>query len=154
MSVSLPPSISARTETTGTGPVDAASLNDGRAVHGIDLVEVSRIAQLLDEHPDRFVARCFTEGERRYAEASKRRAEHFAARFAAKEAVLKALGTGLTRGISWTDIEVTRDHAGAPGILLHGPAAEHAARLGIRRWLISLSHAGSFAMASVIGVAA
>ena len=119
--------------------------------HGVDLVEIARIERMLDEHGDRFVARCFTVGERDYADASTAvRGERFAARFAAKEAVLKALGTGLRDGIDWTDIDVRRDGAGRPSLSLSRRAAEIAASLGIDAWAISLSHAGGMAMASVI----
>ncbi len=120
-------------------------------LHGIDIVEVSRIARLRAEHPERFLDRCFTPAEQAYAQGSSRRLdEHLAARFAAKEAVLKALGTGLTGGIAWTDIEVTRDAAGRPGLALRGEAARHAARLSVASWILSLSHTGEMAVASVI----
>jgi holo-[acyl-carrier protein] synthase len=122
--------------------------------HGIDIVDVARIARLVSEHGDRFFERCFTQTERDYANSGgRRRDEHLAARFAAKEAVLKALGTGLREGIAWTDIEVTRAATGEPGIELHGQAAAAATRRGIDRWLISLSHTNGIAMASVIGLA-
>jgi holo-[acyl-carrier protein] synthase len=121
--------------------------------HGVDLVEVDRIAALRAAHADRFLSRCFTAKERDYAlRASKRADEHFAARFAAKEAVLKALGSGLRGGLAWTDIEVTRDGLGAPGLALHNRAAERAAALGVVSWSISLSHTSRFAVASVIGL--
>lgn len=123
------------------------------AGHGIDLVEVARIARLIDEHGQRFLDRCFTPHEQRCAEGTKRRDEHLAARFAAKEAVLKALGTGLSGGIAWTDIEVVRQDSGAPSIQLHNEAAKLAASSGISRWLISLTHTGGHAAASVIAVA-
>jgi holo-[acyl-carrier protein] synthase len=119
--------------------------------HGVDLVEIARIERMLDDHGDRFSARCFTEEERAYAEASAAvRGERYAARFAAKEAVLKALGTGLRDGIEWTDIEVRRSAAGAPCVELTGRAADIARSLGIGSWSLSLSHAGGMAMASVI----
>ncbi len=118
--------------------------------HGIDAVEVARIGRLLDERGERFGERCFTGAERAYADSSRRRIEHYAARFAAKEAVMKALGTGWAQGVGWTDIEVTRDDAGRPGVRLHGVAAEIAGRLGITRWSISLTHTGTVAVASVI----
>jgi holo-[acyl-carrier protein] synthase len=120
--------------------------------HGVDLVEVSRIAEMVDQHGDHFLQRCFTPGERAYAESRKRRAEHLAARFAAKEAVLKALGTGWRSGIAWTDVEVVLDPAGAPGVGICGRAAEVASELGITGWRLSLSHAGGFAMASAIAL--
>ena len=119
--------------------------------HGVDLVEVARIAALLDEHGPRFVERCFTEAEQAYAESGRRhRAERYAARFAGKEAVLKALGTGWRQGIAWRNVEVRRQPSGRPTLALSGGCAEWAARLGIVEWHLSLSHAGGFAVASVI----
>jgi holo-[acyl-carrier protein] synthase len=119
--------------------------------HGIDLVEERRIAAMLADHGERFLERVFTERERAYAESSQAlRAERFAARFAAKEAVLKALGTGWSGGIAWQEVEVTRGAGGAPGIQLHGRAAEVAKSLGIGRWHLSLSHAAGFSIASAI----
>lgn len=120
--------------------------------HGIDLVEVTRIADLRKRHPARFVERCFTSNERAYCLGRRREPEHLAVRFAAKEAVLKALGTGLVGGLHWTDIEVHRNADGKPTIQLHNLAAEHAARLGVKHWLLSLSHTDTMATASVIGV--
>lgn len=120
--------------------------------HGIDLVEVARIRAMLDEHGQRFLDRCFTPAEQAYKADSRRRIEHLAARFAAKEAVLKALGTGLTGGIAWTDIEVVSTASGAPQIVLHGSARAAAASLGITSWVISLTHTDSLAMASVIAL--
>jgi holo-[acyl-carrier protein] synthase len=105
---------------------------------------------MLNRHGDRFLTRCFTKAERDYAGQHKRRAEHLAARFAAKEAVMKALGTGLQHGIAWTDIAVDRSASGAPFITLTGEAASTAARLGLRRWALSLSHTGTMAIASVV----
>lgn len=121
--------------------------------HGIDIVETARVAQLLARHPDRARQRLFTPTELDYAAGKKREIEHLAARFAAKEAVLKALGTGWTGGLAWTDVEVTRDHAGRPGVALHGAAAALAADRGITTWLVSLSHTETHAVASVIGLA-
>lgn len=121
--------------------------------HGIDIVEVERIRGLIDRHGDRFLARCFTERELAYARTRpKRLAEHLAARFAAKEAVLKVLGTGLRHGIGWCDIEVVRQPSGQPTLRLTGMAAEIAGKRGIERWLISLSHVSSHATASAIGL--
>ena len=120
--------------------------------HGIDIVEVARIERMLRDHGDRFAARCFTEAEREYADrADRRRAEHYAARFACKEAVLKALGTGWKGGIEWTDIEVVRLADGRPQVRLSGRAAAIADDLGITHWHASLSHVGQAAIASVIG---
>jgi holo-[acyl-carrier protein] synthase len=121
--------------------------------HGIDIVEVPRIARMLEEHGERFLDRCFTGAEREYCLAGKRRDEHLAARFAAKEAVLKALGTGWKSGIAWTDVEVVRDPSGAPLVRLHGAAAAVAAERGIGSWSLSLSHTEGYAVASAIGTA-
>jgi holo-[acyl-carrier protein] synthase len=119
--------------------------------HGVDIVEVSRIREMIAAHPRRFVARVFTEHESARS-AGRRRAEHLAARFAAKEAVMKALGTGLSDGIAWTDIEVVSLPTGAPSVRLHGRAAEIASDRGIDDWLISLSHIETVALASVIAL--
>ena len=123
--------------------------------HGIDLVETSRIAEMLDEHGGRFVERCFTPSERAYADdGTRRRAERYAARFAAKEAVLKAIGTGWRDGISWQDVEVRRSPMGEPSIVLTGKCAEVASGLGIIDWRCSLSHTDMYAVASVIALGA
>ncbi len=126
--------------------------------HGVDLVEVARIERLLADHEPRFIERVFTDGERAYADANPaRRGEIFAARFAAKEAVLKAIGTGWSGGIAWTDVEVVRDDAGRPSVKITGEAAVAArTRFGDDpvAWFISLSHTGGFAMASVIAARA
>ncbi len=122
--------------------------------HGVDMVEVARVAAMLERHGDRAKRRIFTEDERAYCESnSKRCVEHYAARFAAKEAVFKALGTGWSGGIEWTDAEVVRDHSGKPSIALSSLAAEAARDLGIVQWSLSLTHTGSHAMASVIAMA-
>lgn len=121
-------------------------------VHGIDLVEISRVAELLERHGERFRERCFTEGEQSDADAGGAgRIARYAARFAMKEAVLKALGTGWSGGIEWTDVETRRAPSGQPILTLHGAAAERAAELGIRSWAVSMSHTGDLAMASAIG---
>lgn len=119
--------------------------------HGIDLVEVQRFARLLDHHGQRAEARLFTPAELDYASANRRRRhEHLAVRFAAKEAALKALGTGWSRGIAWTDVEITRDANGRPELGVTGRAAAIAEELGITRWHVSLTHVPGTAMASVI----
>jgi len=119
--------------------------------HGVDVVDIERIAVLLEAHGERFVRRVYTVDEQRYAEMSPvRRAERYAVRFAAKEAALKALGTGLRGGIHWTDIEIVGTLTGAPQLILHGEALAVATRRGIERWLVSLSHSGGIAVASVI----
>ena len=114
---------------------------------------MQRIGQMLERHGDRFLERCYTEAERAYADASaKRRDEHLAARFAAKEAALKAIGTGWRNGIAWTDIEVVRLPSGAPTLKVTGMAAQIAAELGVSGWLVSLSHTDTHAAASVIAI--
>jgi len=119
--------------------------------HGVDLAPVARIASMRERHSERFLARVFTPEEQAYASDRPRRIdEHLAARFAAKEATLKALGTGLTGGIRWTDISIERLESGAPTLRLRGAAAAAGERIGARRWVVSLSHAGGMAIASVI----
>jgi holo-[acyl-carrier protein] synthase len=131
----------------------SGSLSHLVIAHGVDLVQVARIERMLAEHGERFLDRVFTTGERAYAATSRtRQAEHLAGRFAVKEAVLKALGTGWSGGIAWTDIDVVRTAAGAPGIVLSGEAGEVAKRLGITRWLVSISHTELMAMGSVIAL--
>lgn len=120
--------------------------------HGIDLVEIARVAAMVERHGDRFLQRCFTAGERAYADTNTKRAnETLAARFAAKEAVLKAIGTGWRDGIAWTDIEVVRLPSGQPTLSITGEAAKVADGLGLTEWSISLSHTDTHAMASAIG---
>ena len=121
--------------------------------HGIDLVDVERIEEMLDRHGARFTNRCFTVREQAYCESSApSRAERYAARFAAKEAVLKALGTGLDGGISWTEIEVVRSESGSPRIELRERASQVAEAAGIRSWMLSLTHVEKLASASVIAL--
>ncbi len=119
--------------------------------HGIDLVEIARIEAMLHEHGPQFAARCFTENEQAYADSAPRmRAQRYAARFACKEAVLKALGTGWREGISWRDVEVVLEPSGQPKLALSGRCAELAHDMGIARWHVSLSHTPASAIASVI----
>ncbi|HXE51738.1 MAG TPA: holo-ACP synthase [Tepidisphaeraceae bacterium] len=121
--------------------------------HGIDIVETSRIRQLVEEHGQRFLDRCFTPLEQRYCDRNtKRRFEHLAGRFAAKEAVLKVLGTGWRGGIAWTDIEVRPEPSGQPKITLTGECLRIASELGISRWHVSISHIETHATASAIGL--
>lgn len=121
--------------------------------HGVDIVEVARIAEMLEAHANRFRERCFTSGEISYCESHPaRRCEHFAARFAAKEAALKALGTGWSEGIAWTDVEVVRSDSGAPSLVLHGPARLRAGSLGLATWSLSISHTRTLAIASVVAL--
>ena len=121
--------------------------------HGIDIVETSRIRKLVEEHGQHFLDRVFTLGEQRYcAQNTKRYFEHLAGRFAAKEAVLKVLGTGWRGGIAWTDIEVLREMSGQPRVLLTGECLRIAGELGISRWHLSISHIETHATASAIGM--
>jgi holo-[acyl-carrier protein] synthase len=120
--------------------------------HGVDIVEIARIEKMLADHGERFLERCFTDTERAYADSGdKRRAERYAARFAAKEAAMKALGTGWRDGISWRDFAVVREPSGRPSLAVTGRCAELAKELHIVSWRISLSHTSTLAMASVMG---
>jgi holo-[acyl-carrier protein] synthase len=123
--------------------------------HGIDIVETARIRQLVQEHGQRFLDRCFTAAEQSYCAANpKRYYEHLAGRFAAKEAVLKVLGTGWRGGIAWTDIEVVKEPSGQPKIVLSGESLKIASALGIAIWHVSISHIETHATASAIGLKA
>ena len=117
---------------------------------GVDMEEVSRIREAISRHGRIFLDRVFTSGEVAYCERHRDPAERYAARFAAKEAMMKALGTGWSKGVRWRDIEVTRKPGGRPTILLHGAAHEHAERMGARQISLSLTHSGNFALAEVI----
>jgi holo-[acyl-carrier protein] synthase len=120
---------------------------------GVDIVETARIQSSIDRFGDRFLRRIFTQGERDYCSAMPFPARHYGARFAAKEAVSKALGTGIGGKAGWRDIEVKRRETGEPFILLHGSAAEFAGALGILQALISLSHTEHYAVANAILIA-
>ena len=120
--------------------------------HGIDLVEIDRIRGALERHGDRFVKRLYTEGEQRQAGDGPLRVQFLAGRFAAKEAVMKALGTGWARGVSWTDIDVRRLPSGKPEVELRGKCREIAAGLGITAWDVTISHTAGHAAASAIAV--
>ena len=98
--------------------------------NGIDIVEVERIRDMVEKHGSGFLTKVFTEGEISYCKGRRRSSEHYAARFAAKEAVLKALGTGLRKGMSWRDIEVRKDPLAKPKIELSGGAADRVAAEG------------------------
>jgi len=120
--------------------------------HGIDIVETARIAALAEEHGERFLERCFTARELEYCQQRNRRYyEHLAGRFAAKEAVLKVLGTGWSGGIAWTDVEIVRTASGQPTVELSGECRRVAEERGINRWHLSISHIGTHATASAIG---
>lgn len=117
---------------------------------GTDLVAIARFERVLQERPERFVTRVFTESERSYCESKPNPAESYAARFAAKEAILKCLGTGWARGLGFQDIEVVRDELGAVAATLHGVAAERAKELGIAQVHVSISHAEDHALAFAV----
>jgi holo-[acyl-carrier protein] synthase len=117
---------------------------------GIDIAEVPRIRAAIDRFGDRFLQRVFTEGEIRYCQSKANRVERYAARFAAKEASMKALGTGWNHGVRWRDIEVARKPGSRPTIVFHGRAAEFAAKLGASNVALSLSHTAEQAIAQVI----
>ncbi len=117
---------------------------------GIDLVEVERVRRSIDRFGRRFVERVFTAGEIAYVEKRGGRHERYAARFAAKEAGMKALGTGWKRGVRWQDFEVANLPGGKPTLRFHGKAAEIARSLGVRTVSLSLTHTRSAALAQVI----
>ena len=117
---------------------------------GVDLAEVERIRAAVERYGERFLARVFTPGERAYAEATLKRYERYAARFAAKEAAMKAIGTGWKRGVRWQDFEVTNLPSGRPTLRFSGKAAEYAAEMGVREVWVSLTHTEGMALAQVI----
>ncbi len=116
---------------------------------GIDLAEVARVRQAIERHGERFLERIFTASERAYCQRYQSPWERYAARFAAKEAGMKALGTGW-RGVAWRDFEVSHEPGGRPRLELHGSARARAERLGIRRFSLSLTHTHEYAMAEVL----
>src|SRR5512142_3133444 len=107
---------------------------------GIDIIEVARVAATIERFGRRFLERVFTQAEIRYCDSKVNRAERYAARFAAKEAALKAIGTGWRNGIAWREVEVGHEPGGRPTIRFSGRAAEFAMRLGMKRAALSLSH--------------
>ena len=115
---------------------------------GVDFIEIDRVASVLDRYGDRFLRRVFTPGEIAYCRG---RAPNLAARFAAKEAVMKSLGTGF-RGVGWRDVEVVRAPSGAPSPRLHGRARRRAERLGVTEIAITLSHSRDYAMVVAVAV--
>ncbi len=117
---------------------------------GVDLCEVGRLEAAIVRHGERFLARIYTERERAYCESKPNRMERFAGRFAAKEAAMKAIGTGWSRGVGWHDFEVTRAASGQPIIRFHGMARKIAEELGVARALVSITHTRSMAMAQVV----
>ena len=114
---------------------------------GVDIIEIDRIQRVLERWGQRFLHRIYTESEIAYCRG---RAQNLAARFAAKEATMKALGTGL-RGVGWKDIEVVRDRGGAPSIRLYGRALLRGESLGVKELALSISHSREYAVAFVVG---
>jgi holo-[acyl-carrier protein] synthase len=117
---------------------------------GMDMAETSRIQEAVERHGERFLQRVFTSQEIAYCQQHRNRYERFAARFAAKEAAMKALGTGWRGGISWQDIEISNLPSGKPCLRLSGKALEFYRSLGGSRILVSLTHTGPYALAQVI----
>jgi holo-[acyl-carrier protein] synthase len=117
---------------------------------GVDIAEVPRVRESIERFGDRFLHRIFTDGEIQYCERKARRFESYAARFAAKEAGMKALGTGWSHGVRWRDIEVVRPKGQRPTIQFHGEAAAIAAKLGAKNIALSLTHTSDEALAHVI----
>src|SRR5208283_523141 len=113
---------------------------------GIDVVEIGRIQQAMDRYGQRFLNRVFCPKEQAYCLRKRNAAESFAARFAAKEAAAKALGTGMSHGVSWLEIEVVREPSGRPTLQFHGRAAHFASRLGVSHAALSLTHSNELAM--------
>ena len=116
-------------------------------ITGVDIIEIKRVEKVALSYGDRFLKRIYTDDEIKYCRG---RAPQLASRFAAKEAVMKALGTGI-RGVGWRDVEITRKRGMAPHIKLHGRAKKRASQIGLKGLAISLSHSKEFAVASVIG---
>jgi holo-[acyl-carrier protein] synthase len=121
--------------------------------HGIDLVETGRIAGMLEEHGDRFLEKLFTPAEVAYARSTRDMVEKLSGRFAAKEAILKLVGTGWRGKIAWTDIEVINNALGQPVVTLHGEVARIAGSMGINQISISITHTANFAIASAVALA-
>jgi len=119
---------------------------------GTDIIGCDRIAQMLEKHGELFLQKVFTPREIEYCSARKSAHQHYAGRWAAKEAVLKVLGTGWAKGIQWTDVEVINEASGAPTLLLANRAAEIAMEKGIRTVQISISHCKEYATAFAVGV--
>lgn len=117
---------------------------------GIDMVEIGRIRQSVERFGPRFLNRVFTQAEQAYCLRKRNAAESLAARFAAKEAGAKALGTGISRGVNWLEFEVVREPGGRPSLRFHGRAAEIAKQLGIAHVALSLTHTEDLSVASVV----
>ena len=119
---------------------------------GTDIVEIVRIGRMIERHGESFLNRVYTDEEIRYCQRRKEFYQHFAARWAAKESVMKTLGTGFIRGIGWQDIEVCVKKSGQPTIEIHGSAREFAQRLKIDDILITMSHCRAYATATAVAI--
>jgi holo-[acyl-carrier protein] synthase len=119
---------------------------------GTDIVECLRIGRMIEQHGELFLTRVYTAREIRYCQARKHATEHFAGRWAAKEAVLKCLGTGWRRGLCWTDMEVRNDPQGKPRVVIRGGARDQALQLHISEILLSISHCRAYATAYALAV--
>ena len=119
---------------------------------GIDIIELDRVRKVFARHPLRFVERVLTPRERERARQLRDPTTYLAGRFAAKECILKVLGTGLSQGISWQQVHVIREPSGAPAVYLSGKALERARRMGLGRILVSISHGKDYAIAQALGV--
>ena len=120
--------------------------------HGIDLVDFPRIKEMVERHGERFLNRIFTAAERDYADSNKNGTEKLAGRFAAKEAILKLMGTGWRGKIAWTDIEIINNPAGQPKVNLSGEVERISAGLGIKHISVSITHTANFAIASAVAL--
>ncbi|MFA5784172.1 MAG: holo-ACP synthase [Phycisphaerae bacterium] len=123
-----------------------------KIVQGIDLVDFPRIEQMVERHGQRFMDRVFTEAEQNYAYANKNKMEKLAGRFAAKEAILKLLGTGWRGKIAWTDIEIINNEMGQPLVNISGQVKEIADKMGISEISVSITHTANFAIASAAAI--
>ena len=121
--------------------------------HGIDLVDFGRIEKMLEKHSERFLERVFTSTEQADADKQKNRIEKLAGRFAAKEAVMKLIGTGWRDGIAWTDIEVVNNALGQPIVTITGKVKELADEKGVEQITLSITHTSNFAIASAVALA-
>jgi holo-[acyl-carrier protein] synthase len=121
--------------------------------HGIDLVDCPRIEEMMDRHGERFINRVFTKAEQAYAETNRNNIEKLAGRFAAKEAILKLVGTGWRGKIAWTDIEVVNNDVGQPEVTLSGEVRKIAEKLGVEHISVSITHTANFAIASAVALA-
>ena len=119
---------------------------------GTDIIECPRIGKMIEQHGELFLRRVYTDREIRYCQSRKHAIEHFAGRWAAKEAILKAIGTGWARGIAWTDLEVRSSFSGEPKVLVCGGAKDAALRRGIGDILVSISHCRTYATAYAMAV--